>query len=202
VSNLAPEQMTAKVQPFLTRQEKDMAAMIAARLADELGPGLALLVATATASLKDSLQGVQAAPKDVERGWQDLVYGSPPNAGADYVYTVHTASLWPLSVMCRVTCSSAVGERRPVLEYRDQNGSRYMTAGADVGLTASQTQSFSWVPNAGPGAWPVDDVAMLELPQQVLKRGYQLCIRLAGADTADQIDTVKISGLFAVTEDA
>jgi hypothetical protein len=200
MSNLAPDQMTARPLPFLTRQEKDMAQVIAERLAGLIVPELDTRFETLHGQLVGQLEGVQAAPQDVAKGWQELVYGSPPNAGADYVYTVHTASLWPLSVMCRVTCSNAVGERRPVLEYRDQNGSRYMTAGADVGLAASQSQSFSWVPNAGPGAWPVDDVAMLELPQQVLKRGYQLAVRLAGGDVADQIDTVKIAGLFAVAE--
>jgi hypothetical protein len=177
-----------------------MAGMIAERLADLIVPELDTRMELLHGQLVGSLQGVQSAPQDTQRGWQDLVYGSQPNPGGDYVYTVHTASMWPLSVMCRVTCSNAVGERRPVLEYRDSNGVRYMNAGADVGLTASQTQSFSWVPNAGPGAWPVDDVAMLELPQQLLKNGYQLAIRLAGADVADQIDTVKISGLFSAAE--
>lgn len=178
-----------------------MAAMIAERLADQIMPTLDERFEALRGTVAGALDGVQAASQDVSRGWQALVNGPPPALGADAVYTVANSSLWPLSVMARLTTSGTAGDRSLTLEYQDGDGVRFLVAGANVTQPASQTQSYCWQPSAGVGSWPVDDVAVAPLPQQLLTHGYRLVVRLASGDTGDRIDQFRISGLFAHGED-
>lgn len=130
--------------------------------------------------------------------WDDIVYGQIPAPGQSYTYTVAT-SMTLYSVMARLTCSNAVGDRSLTLEYQDGNGSRFCVAGANVTLAASQSQSFCWQPTSAVGSWPVDDVAVAPLPVQPLRSPWLIVVRLAGGfDTADQIDQVRLAARFYV----
>lgn len=128
-------------------------------------------------------------------GFQDLIYGIDPLAGHDYIFNVPgSVSMWPLSVLCTLTTSSHIAERTVTLEYRDGDGVRYLAAGVNATLPASQTQAFCWQPSAGVGSWPVADVAIAPLPQQFIYSPHALAIHIGNADTADQITAVRISG--------
>jgi|SRR6185437_11552940 len=188
-------------RPFLTRQEKDMAAYIAERLADQIMQPLTEQIGTLHGTLAGALEGVQAAPQDVSHGWQSLAYVQGVAAGQPALYTVSAASLWPLSVFARLTCSGAVADRRIVLEYQDGDGNRFVVAGADVIVQASDVQAFCWQPAVGPGAGPAGDVVLLGLPQQLLRYQQRLAVRVVNMDTADQLDQVRISGLFSAAAD-
>lgn len=127
-------------------------------------------------------------------GWQELIRGEQPAAGASYQYKVPGQEVVkPLSVMCRLTTSAAVATRTLTIEYQDADGVRYLVAGAPVGLEASQTQSFCWHPQAGAPAWPVEDCALAALPPQFLYPTCSLVLKLGNAQAADQIDRVRIS---------
>jgi hypothetical protein len=189
-----------ELRPFLTRQEKDMAQTIAERLADLIVPELDLRFDDLRGSVARALEGVQSAKQDTARGWQALVNGAPPGLGQDAVYTVSGASLWPLSVMARLTTSSQAADRSLTLEYQDGDGGRFLVAGANVTQPASQTFSYCWQPGAGVGTWPVDDTVVATLPQQLLKHGCRLVLHLASGDPGDKIDQFRISGLCSTAE--
>lgn len=143
------------------------------------------------------LGSVEAAGR---AGYQDLIRGDTPLPGADWVYEGGGgAVVYPLSLMARLTCSAAVGDRKLTLEYRDADGVRYLVAGAPVTLAASQQQSFCWHPLVGGVAWPVDDCALAPLPQQFIYPGASLSVHLGSGDAADQIDQVKLSAYFYAT---
>lgn len=127
-------------------------------------------------------------------GYQDLIRPDSPAAGEDFRYTVPGERvLWPLSVMCRLTTSGVAGDRSLTIEYQDADQTRYLVAGANVTLAASQQQSFCWHPLAGDVAWPVDDAAIAPLPQQMIYPASSLVLRLAGGDAADQLDQIRLS---------
>jgi hypothetical protein len=127
-------------------------------------------------------------------GYQDLLRPTDPTPGADLVYVVGgEAALWPLSVMATLTTDGTAGLRSLTLQYRDGDGIRYLVAGANVQLAASQEQAFCWQPEAGVGSWPVDDAAISPLPQQHLYPGHQLCLHIAGAKAGDQLSEIRLS---------
>lgn len=127
-------------------------------------------------------------------GYQELLRGDTPAAGASYRYRVPgNLVLYPLSVMCRLATSAAVGERTLTLEYQDDASVRYLSAGAPVTLAAGQVQGFCWHPKAGGVAWPVEDVAIAPLPSQFLYPSSQLVIKLGSGDVADQLDLIRVN---------
>lgn len=133
---------------------------------------------------------------DGPREWEEVLLGSAP-PGQDYVHTC-SVDLWPLSIVCRLTCSAAVADRGVALEYQLGTGQRYCVAGANVTLAASQQQSFCWQPAAGTATWPVEDVALAALPQQLIPYGRKVAIHVTNMDSADQLDQVAISARFSL----
>lgn len=134
---------------------------------------------------------------------QQIVYAPDGTGTSAAVYRVSGSySLWPLSVMCRLTCSSAVADRSMALEYRDQDGVRFVVAGTQAVVTANGQQSFCWHPQAGAVTWPIEDAALAPLPQQYVQWGYQLALRVWNGDAGDVIDQVKISARFDLVEDS
>jgi hypothetical protein len=128
---------------------------------------------------------------------QELIYGPNGTGTSDSVYEVAgEAAMWPLSVMCRLVTSNAVADRTVALEYRDQNGSRFLVAGTQAVVQASTTQSFCWHPQAGDVTWPVEDAAIAPLPQQHLFNGMVLALKVGNGQAGDVIDTVRISARF------
>ncbi len=127
-------------------------------------------------------------------GWQELIIGASPPAGADFIYLVPGEEVVkPLSIMCRLACSAVVGQRSLTVEFRDSEGIRYLVAGAEVTLAASQTQSFCWHPTAGTPSWPVNDAALAPLPPQFIYPTCSLVIAIAGVQAGDQLDQVRLS---------
>jgi hypothetical protein len=186
VSTAAPT--TGRLIP---RPEKALADRTAAKVAELVVPQVVEAV-TATLAQPDPA----ADPPSV---WQDIIFGATPAPGASFTYTVSGDTLWPLAVMCRLTCSAVAGDRSLTMEYHGTDGVRFNVAGANTTLAASQQQAFCWQPSAGVGSWPVDDVAVAPLPQQLLQHGVSIVLRLVGGDAGDQLDQVRISGLFNAT---
>ena len=113
------------------------------------------------------------------------------------VYTVAGGSaLWPLSVMCRLTTSAVVLDRTCALEYRTPDGLRYLVAGTQAVVQASNVQSFCWHPQAGEVAWPIEDAAIAPLPQQHLMPSFQLAVVVGNGDAGDVLDQVLLSARF------
>lgn len=144
----------------------------------------------------------EAAPQPAPIGLvpvnvQQLV--SVPN-GSDTspaVYTVRGgAAMWPLSVMCRLTCSAVVADRTVALEYRDANGTRFVVAGTQAIVQANGVQSFCWHPDAGEVAWPIEDAAIAPMPQQHVMPGFQLAVKIGNGQTGDVLDQVVVSARF------
>lgn len=126
-------------------------------------------------------------------GRQELVAGASPAAGASYRFrTPGEYIIRPLSVLCQLATSAAVGDRTLTLEYQDSDDVRYLVAGTQAALTALQTQSFCWHPLAGDVAWPVDDVAIAPLPQQMIYPSSSLVIKIGNVQVGDQISLVRI----------
>lgn len=182
---------TAPGPVTLTRKEKALAAEIGAQVA------AAIVVAPVEPEpVSDTEREGLAPPMVVDQ----LFYGAQPLAGADFSYQVPgDRALWPLSVMCRLTTSNAAGARYLTLEYHDSNNVRYLVAGAPVTLAASQQQSFCWQPDAGTYAWPVSDVAIAALPQQLIPPSRYVVLNITGGAVGDQLDQVVISARWYST---
>lgn len=145
-----------------------------------------------------SLVGVEqraVTPATASVEWDDLLYGAQPAPGASFAYTC----LWdtrPLAVMCRLTTSPALGERTLILEYTDGSGVAYCLAGANVQIDPGSVNRFCWQPTVGVGSWPVANAVVAPLPPDTLKRGWRIALTLAGADTADQLDMIRLRLAF------
>ena len=70
---------------------------------------------------------------------------------------------------------------------------RYLVAGANATLAASQVQSFVWHPEAGDADWPVEDAAIAPLPPQFLYPTTSLVLKIGNVQAGDQIDQVRLS---------
>jgi hypothetical protein len=137
---------------------------------------------------------VESAPEYAGGHFQELI--EVPN-GSPAVYTVAGVNaLWPLSVLCRLTCTAAVADRTVALEYQRPNGGRYLVAGTQAAVQASGVQSFCWHPQAGEVAWPVEDAAIAPLPQQHVYPGFRLALVIGNAQAGDLIDQAVISARF------
>jgi hypothetical protein len=162
---------------------------------EQLGESIAvaLVEPLSTVIAEQYAQGL-VQPVAGRAGYQDLIRGDSPAAGQSYRYTVPGQHvLWPLSVMCRLTTDATVAQRGLTVEFQDADGVRYCVAGAPVTLAASQSQSFCWQPQAGTVAWPVDDVAIAPLPQQMIYPSHSLVIKLGNGQAGDQLDAVRLA---------
>jgi hypothetical protein len=127
-------------------------------------------------------------------GYQDVLAPTQPAAGSDFSYqATGAAAIWPLSIMARLTTDANVADRSFTLEYRDGQNVRYLVGGVQATLAASQRQTFCWHPLAGDVAWPVNDVAIGPLPQQMLYATHSLVLHIGNAQAGDQIDQVRLS---------
>ena len=175
--------------PFLSKKERAFAAM----LAKGIGEALAERIILPTIELPPQIAPVEGLAVNV----QQLVTVPNGTGLAASVYTVAGgAALWPLSVMCRLVTSAAVADRTVALEYRDAMGARYLVAGTQAIVQASNTQSFCWHPQAGEVAWPIEDAALAPLPQQHVMPGFQLAIKVGNGDAGDVLDQVLLSARF------
>lgn len=154
------------------------------------------------AAVADAVRGAldpPTGPSPDKQGepYQQLVFVGGGTSTSDAVYTVTgDLKLWPLSVMCRLTCSAVVADRSVALEYRDPDGNRYLVAGTQAIVQANGTQSFGWHPEAGDVTWPVEDAALAPLPQQFLYPGYQLAVKIWNGQVGDVLDQVRMMGRF------
>jgi hypothetical protein len=175
--------------PFLTEKEREAGKL----LAERIGVALAANIVMPTIELPPQITQGEGVPVNV----QQLVTVPNGTGVLPAVYTVAGgAALWPLSVMCRLVCSAAVADRTVALEYRDQGGTRYLVAGTQAIVQASNTQSFCWHPQAGEVAWPIEDAAIAPLPQQHIMPSFQLAVKVGSGQVDDVLDQVFISARF------
>jgi hypothetical protein len=133
-------------------------------------------------------------PVAAQVGYQDLIRGDTPAAGDSYRYRVTGDMVVRLlSVLCQLTTSAVVGDRTLTLEYQDDQDVRYLVAGTQAELEASQSQGFCWHPLAGDVAWPVGDVAIAPLPQQMIYPTHSVVLKIGGVQAGDQIDLIRLS---------
>lgn len=126
-------------------------------------------------------------PTAPQEPWQDVV-NLPTATGVDLVWTVSGArAASPRSVMVRLTCSAAVADRSVAVEYRMQ-GVRYVVAGTQAVVQASNQQSFCWFVGQGGVAWPVEDAALAPLPDQTIAYGDQLAVKVTNMQAGDVLD--------------
>lgn len=189
----SPARLEEVKQSRRRRAEQQLSQQAA--LADLIGEKVGVMVVQGVeATLSERFNQPLVEPVAGRVGFQDLIRPASPAAGANFTYTVGGDKvLWPLSVMCRLTTSAAVGDRTLALEYQDSDGVRYLVAGAPVVASASDSRSWVWHPNAGETSWPVEDAVISPLPQQHLYATNRLVLRIGGADVADQLDQVRIS---------
>lgn len=184
--------MAVDVRPPLELNRLDRARIEA--LAEALSERLEPILRTEPVSVFEAAPSQLGMPSEPA---QQLINGPNGTGTSPSVYTVAgSSSLWPLSVMCRLTCSAVVASRSVALEYRDAGGTRYVVAGTQATVEASGQQSFCWHPQAGEVAWPIEDAALAPLPQQHLPWGYQLALKVWNGDAGDVIDQVRISARF------
>jgi hypothetical protein len=175
--------------PFLTSKERTALD----RLAAAVGEAVADKIVLPTLELAPQPAPIPGVPANI----QQLV--SLPN-GTGAVASVYTvaggAALWPLSVMCRLTCSGVVADRKVALEYRSPDGTRFLVAGTSAVVKAGDVYSFCWQPEVGTGVWVVEDAILQPLPQQHLMPGFKLAVVVGNGDAGDVLDQVVVSARF------
>jgi hypothetical protein len=136
---------------------------------------------------------IQGEPVNV----QQLVNMPNGTGTSPSVYTVAGgAAMWPLSVMCRLTCSAVVADRKVSLEWRTPDGLRYLLAGTSAVVQANDVTSFCWQPNVGTGVWVVEDAIIQPLPEQYVMPGFKLAVVVGNGDAGDVLDQVMLSARF------
>jgi hypothetical protein len=136
---------------------------------------------------------IQGEPVNV----QQLVNMPNGTGTSPSVYTVAGgAAMWPLSVMCRLTCSAVVADRKVSLEWRTPDGLRYLLAGTSAVVQASDVTSFCWQPNVGTGVWVVEDAIIQPLPEQYVMPAFKLAVVVGNGDAGDVLDQVMLSARF------
>jgi hypothetical protein len=146
------------------------------------------------AQLPDYFGAITTPTEGGRDAHQELIDGTDPAAGAEYVYSVPGDwNVRPLSVLATLTTSAVAGDRAVVLEYRDGEGERYNVAGTDVTVGPSSVQQFNFQVGAAEGMWPVDDVAVVPMPGLVVWPTYSLAVRIIDGDSADQLSRVRLT---------
>lgn len=168
----------------ITRRERALIDLGASVLAELLAP-----------LLPDATPATDFEP-ETRAPYQQLVALPVGSGTAGAHYVVAQDPMWPLSVMCRLTCSNAVADRTVAVEYQDGDGTRFVIAGTQAVVQASGVQSFCWFINAGAVAWPIEDAAISPLPGQYLTWNQRLALVVANGDVGDVLDRIRISARF------
>ncbi len=129
---------TVEAPPYrITKRERALIELGAKRAAEEIA-----------AALTPVEQDAPASPEEREP-WHDLVNLPSGTGVTGSLYTVGGDTMRPLSVMCRLACSNAVADRTVAVEFQDGSGVRWLVAGTQAVVQASNTQSFCWWVGAG-----------------------------------------------------
>lgn len=189
----AGELEATRGRSFATLEDRvhaELTAQLFARaLSVELGRSFALW--------RGLMPGVPAPEHGTGAGFQQVIDGAAPIAGADFEYEVPgDVVMLPLSVMAQLTTSAVAGDRSVAVEYQDGDGERYCVSGAPVTVGASSTQSFCWHPQAGYPSWPIEDAAVAPLAVQRLYTPARLAIVVWDGDAGDRLDQIRIAAQF------
>jgi hypothetical protein len=120
---------------------------------------------------------------------------SKPAAGSNFTFTCQPYDRWRL-VACRFTLSTnaTVGDRYPTIEYLGVNNLPFMTDGPPVAVTASTTgQVFAGSLHRSVSEWNNASDVFFPLSGLWLEAGAQIQIAIAGIQTGDQIDLVRLT---------
>lgn len=156
--------------------------------------GIVATLSEYATTASDFAQPLGTEPVAGRGGYQELIEGVNPAAGESFRYRVPGEIIsYPLSVMAQLATSAVVAERTLTLEYQDGQDVRYLVAGANVELEASQTQAFCWQPLAGAATWPVDDAAIAPLPQQFIYPTHSLVLKIGNVQAGDALSLIRLS---------
>ncbi len=126
------------------------------------------------------------------RGYQDLVTGLTPAAGANYTHKL--AGKWVsrlLQCSFQLTTSATVADRIVTVEYATSAGTVYAADGAAVAVEASTTsQQFYGSSERGTSEWNTGTPVFFPLWGGFLYPGFEIIVNVAGIDTTDQIAAI------------
>ncbi len=176
---------TVEAPPYrITKRERALIELGAKRAAEELAAALAPVEQDAP------------APDQPREPWHGLINLPAGTGTTGATYFVGGDTMQPLSVMCRLACSAVVADRTVAVEFQDGSGVRWLVAGTQAVVQASNTQSFCWWVGAGDVYWPVEDAAIAPLPAQQLTPGQRLVVKVSNGDAGDVLDQVRVSASF------
>jgi len=125
-------------------------------------------------------------------GLPELVYGTAPAAGADFVQELggafHTRLI---SLFCLLTPSADVAAREVVLEYRNAADERFALAGAPVTVPASDVTSFFFSAYLGEPDWETDSTVLVPLAPLLLPPTFDFRIHVVNMDNTDTLTQIR-----------
>lgn len=127
-------------------------------------------------------------------GLPEVVYGTSPAAGADFVQELggnfHTRLL---SVFCRLVCSADVAAREVVVEYRNGEDSRFALAGASTSAAAASTVDYFFSAWLATDIFPVDTSVLAPLPPILLPPSFDFRIHVVNIQATDQLSRIRFT---------
>lgn len=131
-------------------------------------------------------------PYGLGRGFQSVVRGANPAAGAGFSLTIDPRWRWRLlSAVFTLTTDANAANRYVTVEYQESDGVTFMADGAAVVVTASSTQRFVGQVDRGVGEWAANTDVFFPLTPVYLDGGTLVKITVGGIQVTDTLTGIR-----------
>lgn len=126
------------------------------------------------------------------RGFQSVVRGVTPAAGASFSLTIDPRWRWRLlSCVFTLTADANAANRYVTIEYQEDDGVSFAADGAGVVLTANSTQRYVGQFYRGVAEWAANTDVFFPLTPLYLDGGTLLKINVAAIQATDQLSAIR-----------
>lgn len=131
-------------------------------------------------------------PFSAGAGYQDIIVGTSPVAGANFSFLV-TGQNWirPLGVRCSLTTSASAANRFVSVDYINARGTTYLRNATATVIAANVTgQAFEWNAQRADGAFVANTPVLAPLFPGFIAPGSTLQITVDNIQAADQLSAI------------
>lgn len=126
------------------------------------------------------------------RGFQSVVRGVTPAAGAGFSLTIDPRWRWRLlSAVFTLTADANAANRYVTIEYQEDDGVPFAVDAAAVVVTANSTQRFVGQFYRGVAEWAANADVLFPLTPLYLDGGTLLKISVAAIQATDQLSAIR-----------
>ncbi len=125
------------------------------------------------------------------RGWEEVVYGTQPAAGANFAATNDSRfESRLLSVTFQLVTDANVANRFVSVDYEDGNGKLFCRCGIQGAVTAGTTARFAFSSQRTISEANVNNDVFAALQPAIVKGGQSVQINVANKQAGDQLSNI------------